>query len=248
MCAANPLAKREAILKQSVNISNFFTLFFVRMDAMNSMKVRCALVVCLFAVTSMCQATVIDIVNPSFENGTKDVYGECPGWTVFNGSGTHHTEGSLDPHSGTQRGYMNATGKLSQLLTVGGSNLHVAAGDQISFSIYQGRRGDQLQYDESFNIQVWGDATGNLVLGDSGSFGNAATRGWTLREYTYTANLDAVGHDLYVALVNTAYPQPQLNVDDISATYTAATPEPSTLVLAVAGTLSLLCYAWRKRK
>ena len=196
--------------------------------------------------------TMIDIANPGFESGPDQ--GTPSDWSTYdaNHAGRWTITGGLPPHGGSYWGYIDPNDDLYQALMIGSSNLQVSVGDQITINLYQGKRTDQGSNVQALDVRIWKDAVGGVIgnlLGDSGSFSEAPAGGWAARTYTYTADSSAVGHNLYVELAepNPSLYQAQLNVDDVSGVYTPV-PEPSTIALLATGLLSLLAYAWRKRR
>jgi hypothetical protein len=81
---------------------------------------------------------------------------------------------------------------------------------------------------------------------DSGDLGNVAPGSWESRSVSYTTTAGDVGQDLYVRLWAPVAVQVQL--ENVSGSYTSPVPEPSMLVLSTLGSLGLLAYAWRKRR
>ena len=195
-----------------------------------------------------------------------------PGWigdgtagVQFGGTGTIN---DLTAHAGNYWAGINndtnvtnpSLNSLSQLLKTSSSALSVNAGDQINVSLYESLRTmwvgqtDSTNY-PSINLRVGiraGSATGTLLDSQTFTSSDLTAGYWTARNYKYTATADAVGKNLYLELKNTTpfvnYSIRQVNVDDVTATYTAVvTPEPSTCAMVLIGAFGLLAYAWRKR-
>ncbi|MFA5203108.1 MAG: hypothetical protein WC708_01770 [Lentisphaeria bacterium] len=215
-----------------------------------------AVLVGMLITAGTMSAAIIDIINPGFEAGPSTYV--VSGWTATSGGGGRApTTGGLAPHTGTYWGFLDPVSvipaSLSQILKVGGSNLHVNAGDQITVTVYQGLRPDMVTMypspagDQILNIRLWADAVGSGTLLTTATFGNATVNGWDLRTCSYTAGTAAAGHDLYVEFQDPHGITRQIALDDVSAVYTAVVPEPGLLCLLGLGG-SLLWPARRNRK
>ena len=139
-------------------------------------------------------------------------------------------------------------GWMGQLLMIGTNALRVNEGDQVSISLFQGMRSDQGAGTQDLRIRLWSDAIGTGSMIHETSFSNSAPAGgWVERTTSYIASTSDEGKDLYLQLVAVTALTPQIEVDDISGSYTAI-PEPNMLIMLVTGLIGLLAYAWRKRK
>ena len=132
--------------------------------------------------------TMIDIANPGFESGSDQ--GTPSDWSSYdpNDAGRWTITGGLPPHGGSYWGYIGANDDLYQALMIGGSNLQVSVGDQITINLYQGKRTDQGSLVQALDVRIWKDAVGGVIgnlLGDSGDFGEAPAGGWAAHVYLY---------------------------------------------------------------
>lgn len=235
------------------------------MTRVNMYLVRVSVVLLLLGMaTAAAQATAIAIANPGFDvdslAGNPDGYviGAPTGWTTFGiGAGYQLGNDGLAARSGENWGVLfqareglGGPGGLGQFLPI-----VEEAGKSITINAYQGHRTDYQGegYTQAFQMQIWRDAIGTegggTLVGDSGDFGDVTpgVHSWTQRSYTYTVTNDDVGNKLYVLLYNSG--PTQIQVEDVTASYTGTViPEPSTLVLVLAGLIGLLAYAWRRRK
>jgi hypothetical protein len=237
------------------------------MRCMNIRIMIACMAMFLSATTTVsAEPIALDVANPGFDAdslaGNPDGYalGAPTGWTMYAGGAGYQlgTSADLVARSGANWGFLSpgiqyADGDaLGQLLTTNGSVLNVTSGGSITINVYQGHRvGYQADSTQTFSIEIWrdhvGTSAGGTLVGDSGDFGNvpSGVASWTLRSYTYAATSADVGKNLIFRLYNPGPSQVQL--EDVSATYTAA-PEPSVMALLATGMIGLLAYAWRKRK
>ena len=214
------------------------------------MKARLLSVLCALAVTclaSRCSATVIDIDNPDFDND-----GSLAGWDALGAAGVWGGDATLSPYSPPYMAYINSGGFSGQPLEIGGSPLVANAGDQITISPYlkacapTKRPMRTLRSSCVRRIQAPLSRRRRLAT-------PLLAAGWGA-DFSYTltaADAGAEGTNVFLWLANPTPTPRQVAVDNVSASYTPASPaapEPSTLVLLATGLIGSLAYAWRKRK
>ncbi len=163
------------------------------------MKARLLGVLCVLAATclaSPCSATMIDIDNPDFDDGTA-------GWSQFGTSGVWAGDSTLEPYSSdSYMAYINGDGLLGQPLEIGGNPLIAYAGDQISISLFEGLRSNQTA-DDDLEIELRTAYAGATFA--SQTFGDATLGGWVERDFSYTltsADAGAEGTEVFLWLAN----------------------------------------------
>jgi hypothetical protein len=148
-------------------------------------------------------------------------------------------------------------------LRSGGSSIRGRAGDAIGYTIAAGDVLDLsfLAANLAGDVIVSSDIQAELLFDNGTTWQQWATTGvislppavnadWQSLHYTFTAEAGQpyIGTALAIRLENSATSN-YTGLDTISLSVTSLpTPEPGTLVLLGGGILSLLAYAWRKRK
>jgi hypothetical protein len=221
----------------------------------------CVAILMVGMSVGVCRADTValNISNPGFD--VDDVSGAgwaegATGWTAFGFIGTQvGSSGSLSPIS-SPNWLFTASNEhpgagAGQLLRVGSDALRMNEGDTLALSFNQGHRLDYWpQGTQQFQVEIWRDGCGAQNGGTqaylSSDLGNVSAGSWALRTVNYTAVASDVGRDMYVLLYNPGSIQVQL--DNVSGTWTHTIPEPGTFTILFCGLLGLLAYAWRKRK
>jgi hypothetical protein len=208
-------------------------------------------------VSQLASATPIDVAGYSFESPatTGWVPAAADGWQQSGevaGFQNATTQGwTITDIDGSQTGYVNSyTGPA--WLTSANALTTVCEGDY-TLTVGVGKRSDttpmtayqlDLKYLDGAGVLQTFASTGRV---DASGIAAGTMVDQTLR-FTVASGNAAIGHGLYIALVN---PEPagdntQVNFDNVRLD--APIPEPGTVILLVTGAFTLLAYAWRKRK
>jgi hypothetical protein len=193
--------------------------------------------------------TSVPISNPSFETlpvggltdggycGSTYSLAAIPGWTSSGASGQFQPFSCYFTYipDGTIVGFTNG-GSISQ--TVGAT---VTPGDVYTLTVYQGTRADSISD---------GGATADLLVNGTTQYfatGAVASPGsWSKWTATFTGLSTQAGDSIAIELNGTGAGGAQSDFDDVSLSYTSATPEPGYLAALALG-LGSLMLAVRRR-
>jgi hypothetical protein len=207
------------------NIRYAETVCFSFFDSSTRVMVSGVLAAVLTLVVSVASADNL-VVNGGFEDPAgPEQYG--PGWTAYRVDGNPLDDNTITgyAHSGSQAacfGEEECDGVITQTLST-------VAGQQYLFSFWFASDGGTPN---DFSAK-FGDTTVFSVV-------NAPSQPYEYYSYQLTAT-SATTPISFAGMNVPGY----LDLDDVSVT---PVPEPSTLVLLAIGVVSLLAYAWRKRR
>jgi hypothetical protein len=187
-----------------------------------------------------------DVAGNFISNGSFDT--DLSGWNVYTSSGGTVLHDTQSPDGGNALSAISVTGQVEYVeleqqtphVLVTGETLHVSfdtgslLGDLADSALPQSLALYSNDGTKFTTIAGWQFTTAEMNSG--------------LKTYTedFTVGSLGAGGTLYVGFESLS--PGHLLYDNVSITTPTATPEPGAVTLVITGLLSLLAYAWRKRK